>query len=117
MGFFNRRPAPAAADTTTATGTTHREKKPGMFGRKEPRMTAHGSPSHNSRPTFGQWIKATALDIVTMAVMGAIGLGVYMADPAPSRSFAITFQDGEIVYPEFAYPLRNEARLTHTNSP
>jgi diacylglycerol diphosphate phosphatase/phosphatidate phosphatase len=108
MGFFNRRQqAPVAADTTTATGT-HHEKKGGMFGRKEPRMTSHGSPSWNSRPTFGQWIKATALDIVTMAVMGAIGLGVYMADPAPSRSFPITFSDGEIVYPEFAYPLRNE---------
>lgn len=31
-----------------------------------------------------------------------------MADPAPSRSFAITFSDGEVVYPEFAYPLRDE---------
>lgn len=108
MGFFNRRQAPVAADTTTATGA-HHEKKGGIFGRKEPRMTSHGSRSWNSRPTFGQWIKATALDIVTMAVMGAIGLGVYMADPAPSRSFPITFSDGEIVYPEFAYPLRNEA--------
>ena len=107
MGFFNRKPAPAAADTTAATGT-HHEKKAGMFGRKEPRLNGHGAPSYNSRPTFGQWIKATALDIVTMAVMGAIGLGVYMADPAPSRSFPITFQDGEIVYTEFAYPLRNE---------
>jgi diacylglycerol diphosphate phosphatase/phosphatidate phosphatase len=108
MGFFNRRTAPAAADTTTATGTHHQEKKAGMFGRKEPKMTSHGSPSHNSRPTFGQWIKATALDIITMAAMGAVGLGVYMADPAPSRSFPVIFQDGEIVYPEFAYPLRNE---------
>jgi len=43
-----------------------------------------------------------------MAAMGALGLGIYMADPAPSRSFPITFRDGEIVYPEFAYPLRNE---------
>lgn len=31
-----------------------------------------------------------------------------MAHPAPSRSFAVTFSDGEIVYPEFAYPLRDE---------
>jgi diacylglycerol diphosphate phosphatase/phosphatidate phosphatase len=106
MGFFNRRAAPVAADTTTATGT-HHEKKAGMFGRNEPKMTTHGAPSHNTRPTFGQWIKATWLDIITMAIMGAIGLGVYMADPAPSRSFPVIFQDGEIVYPEFAYPLRN----------
>jgi membrane-associated phospholipid phosphatase len=31
-----------------------------------------------------------------------------MARPAPSRSFAVTFSDGEIVYPEFAYPMRDE---------
>jgi membrane-associated phospholipid phosphatase len=31
-----------------------------------------------------------------------------MAHPAPSRSFAVTFSDGEVVYPEFAYPMRKE---------
>ncbi len=31
-----------------------------------------------------------------------------MAHPAPTRSFAVTFSDGEIVYPEFAYPMRKE---------
>ncbi|KAI2476253.1 phosphatidic acid phosphatase beta [Pyrenophora tritici-repentis] len=84
MAIFSKR----AADTT-ATGT--HEKMP-----------------HNTRPTFGQWVKATWLDIVTMAAMGAVGLGVYMADPAPSRSFPVIFSNGEIVYPEFAYPLRHE---------
>lgn len=88
MGLFNKRNDAAAADTTTATGT--HEKKPGIFARKN--GTGVGSAHHdgrpwNSRPTFGQWIKATALDIVSMAVLGAIGLGVYFADPAPSRSF------------------------------
>ncbi|EQL01490.1 PAP2 superfamily protein [Ophiocordyceps sinensis CO18] len=33
---------------------------------------------------------------------------VYNAHPAPSRSFAVTYSDGEVVYPEFAYPLRKE---------
>jgi len=41
-----------------------------------------------------------------MAAMGAIGLGVYMAPPAPTRSFPVYFNNGEIVYPQFAYPLR-----------
>jgi diacylglycerol diphosphate phosphatase/phosphatidate phosphatase len=50
-----------------------------------------------------------------MAIMGAIGLGVYMADPAPSRSFPVIFNDGEIVYPEFAYPLRNEVCCIHNH--
>ncbi|KAF2644621.1 acid phosphatase/Vanadium-dependent haloperoxidase [Massarina eburnea CBS 473.64] len=100
MGFLNRRPAAADTNTAAATGT-HHETKSGASHH-------NGTSAWNSRPTFGQWIKATALDIVTMAVMGAIGLGVYMARPAPSRSFPIQFQNGEIVYPDFAYPLRNE---------
>lgn len=28
------------------------------------------------RPSFGQWLKVTWLDIITMIIMGAIGLGV-----------------------------------------
>lgn len=43
-----------------------------------------------------------------MVCMGAIGLGVYEAKPAPSRSFPVYFENGEIVYPDFAYPLRYE---------
>jgi phosphoglycerol transferase MdoB-like AlkP superfamily enzyme len=30
------------------------------------------------------------------------------AAPAPSRSFPLFFQDGKVVYPQFAYPLRKE---------
>lgn len=35
-----------------------------------------GYYSMASRPSFGQWLKYTWLDIVTMVCMGAIGLGV-----------------------------------------
>ncbi|GAA6059530.1 hypothetical protein JCM10212_006028 [Sporobolomyces blumeae] len=58
------------------------------------------------RPTVGQWFKTYYVDLLTMAAIGAISLGVYEADPAPTRSFPITFSNGEIVYPQFAYPLR-----------
>ena len=60
------------------------------------------------RPTFSQWLRTYGPDILVMACMGAIGLGVYMAPPAPTRSFPIQFSDGEIVYPQFSYPLRKE---------
>ena len=33
-----------------------------------------------TRPTFGQWLKVTWLDLLTMVVLGAVGLGV--GDPA-----------------------------------
>jgi len=102
MGFFNRtRPAPGEPGVATQhqgvapTNGHHHNEKVGHRG-------------FGGMPSFGQWLKVTILDIVTMAVLGAIGLGVYFADPAPSRSFPILFRDGEIVYPEFAYPLRKE---------
>lgn len=75
------------------------------------------------------WGRMTWPDIVTMVIMGmfshchavchqpeltilkssgAIALGVYFAHPAPSRSFPIYVQDGEVIYPDFAYPLRSQ---------
>ncbi|KAF9942835.1 hypothetical protein BGZ75_001324 [Mortierella antarctica] len=92
MGCFSRKTHAAAQPAVSTTdGTGH-----------------HDLYSMQTRPKFGQWLKYTWLDILTMAIMGAVGLGVYMARPVPSRSFAVTFSDGEIVYPEFGYPLRKE---------
>ncbi|KAM0752350.1 acid phosphatase/Vanadium-dependent haloperoxidase [Meredithblackwellia eburnea MCA 4105] len=63
----------------------------------------------NSRPDTAVDVEtAPGTGKMTMAALGAIGLGVYSAEPAPTRSFAVTFRDGEIVYPQFAYPLRRE---------
>ncbi|KAG7452757.1 uncharacterized protein BT62DRAFT_925297 [Guyanagaster necrorhizus] len=42
------------------------------------------------------------------ALMGALGLGIYEASSAPSRSFPVYFQDGQVVYPQLAYPFRTE---------
>ncbi|KAL7414199.1 phosphatidic acid phosphatase type 2/haloperoxidase [Mrakia frigida] len=58
--------------------------------------------------SFGQWIRLWGPDLITMALMGALGLGLYESPPAPSRSFPIYFEDGQIVYPEYAYPMRKE---------
>ncbi|KAI6780790.1 uncharacterized protein J7T54_001098 [Emericellopsis cladophorae] len=101
MRFFNRN-----KETAPPAPPGHAHKADKIRTSKR----SHGREPYSmaKRPSFGQWLKCTWLDIVTMAVMGAIGLGVYMADPAPSRSFAVTFADGEIVYPQFAYPLRDE---------
>ncbi|KAK0609571.1 phosphatidic acid phosphatase type 2/haloperoxidase, partial [Bombardia bombarda] len=102
MGIFSRRPRDGP--TTTAAATTPTRKRAERHSRR-----GHFDPyTMTTRPTFGQWLKLTWLDIVSMAVLGAIGLGVYMAHPAPTRSFAVTFKDGEVVYPQFAYPMRKE---------
>jgi hypothetical protein len=74
---------------------------------------------------FTKWLRLYLVDLITMAIMGAAGLGVYrarklvlpcivdaLADPtpapAPSRSFPVFHTDGSIVYPEYAYPVRKE---------
>jgi len=92
MSFFTRKTHTTAQPTVNTTAANGH----------------HDIYSMQTRPKFGQWLKWTWLDILTMAVMGALGLGIYMARPAPSRSFAVTFSDGEVVHPEFAYPLRRE---------
>ncbi|CAL3969798.1 hypothetical protein PZA11_007626 [Diplocarpon coronariae] len=100
MNIFKRRPLdPASAEPAAVTTAAPQNEK---------RARGPTVMNMNSRPTFGQWLKVTWLDILTMAAMGMVGLGVYTAHPAPSRSFPVYFQDGEIVYPQFAYPLRNE---------
>lgn len=106
MGLFNKQTRQEPAQPRAA-----RPKRGGLFGGGKKNGTAHHAGAHYSmaqRPTFGQWLKFTWLDILTMAAMGALGLGVYMAHPAPTRSFAVQFSDGEVVHPEFAYPLRKE---------
>ncbi|KAL8388162.1 hypothetical protein RB599_003075 [Gaeumannomyces hyphopodioides] len=77
----------------------------GLFGRRRHPAEAY---SMAKRPRFGLWLKHTWLDILTMALLGALGLGVYMLRPVPNRSFAVAYANGEPVYPQFAYPLRKE---------
>ncbi|KAF6764679.1 prenyl diphosphate phosphatase [Ephemerocybe angulata] len=67
-----------------------------------------GSQTVRSPFRFGAWIRLHGLDIITMAALGAVALGVYFANPAPSRSFPIYNLDGSVIYPQFAYPLRKE---------
>jgi diacylglycerol diphosphate phosphatase/phosphatidate phosphatase len=81
---------------------SHREKK-----REKRALFDIDSGYYNRRPSFGQWLKFTWIDLLTFVIMGAIGLGVYEAHPAPTRSFPLTFRNGDVVYPEFAYPLRH----------
>lgn len=110
MGIFSRRPK-ANADSShpmdqNVAASTHDHQDEHPHSHKEKFNVDSGY--YNRAPSFGQWIKMTWLDILTMVFLGAVGLGVYRADPAPSRSFPLTFQDGEVVYPQFAYPLRHE---------
>ncbi|KAI0477561.1 acid phosphatase/Vanadium-dependent haloperoxidase [Xylariaceae sp. FL0804] len=100
MGFFNRKPREGPSPGPGHTGAA---PKHGHGHGHE-----HGAYSMSTRPSFGQWLKVTWVDILTMVCMGALGLGIYEAHPAPTRSFPVTFSDGEVVYPQFAYPLRDE---------
>ncbi|KAK1508921.1 PAP2 superfamily protein [Colletotrichum abscissum] len=56
------------------------------------------------RPPFMLWLKVTWLDILTMIIMGVIALVVFRAHPPAHRTFPVTFDNGEVVYPQFAYP-------------
>lgn len=83
MPFFNRRTAPADANTSSSvTGTREKHSRGNIMSSMDRRHkdkhtnTSYGTNAMYKRPSFGRWIKATGLDIVTMIIMGAIGLGV-----------------------------------------
>lgn len=67
MPLFGKRRAAkeeGSLPSTEADGHRHHKRSPAE------------SYSMSKRPSFGQWVKHTWLDIVTMAIMGALGLGV-----------------------------------------
>uniref|UniRef100_A0A914YKT3 Uncharacterized protein n=1 Tax=Panagrolaimus superbus TaxID=310955 RepID=A0A914YKT3_9BILA len=45
-------------------------------------------------------------DVLDFSVFYVLFFQIYLLKPAPERNFPITFKDGEIVYPDFAYPMR-----------
>lgn len=73
MGIFTRRPReqPVPVEGQVAGSTIASEKSSKHHGRRGPLILPY-----SSRPPFGQWLKATWLDILTMATMGAVGLVV-----------------------------------------
>lgn len=82
MRLFNRNKA-AAHDASPQMQTQNGEHN-GVGSRfsmgkgkgKGPSRRQKEPYSMASRPTFGQWLKCTWLDILTMIIMGALGLGV-----------------------------------------
>jgi hypothetical protein len=96
MGLFSRRAAPADTNITTAPGTVPSARNRPAYD--DPHLPVNPSTTRpvdkdverqsggrhhsthpntlSSRPTFGEWLKGTWLDILTMAILGALGLGV-----------------------------------------
>ena len=99
--LFSRR------DRSNNTNTTTHRRRNRSHSRSRRTPFDINSGHYNRRPSFGQWLKFTWLDILTMAILGALALGLNYAGPAPSRSFPVTFTSGDVVYPQFAYPLRH----------
>ena len=74
------------------------------------RIPSSSSPALGSTPNpASSSPRLNLVDLLTMAAMGAIGLGVYEAKPAPTRNFPIAVPGsgygtaaglGEVVYPQ-----------------
>ena len=72
MGLFTRR-AKADGSTLPTTNNNGRHHQPKTHEPFNPE-----SGIFNRRPTFRQWLSMTWLDILTMIILGAVGLGIYM---------------------------------------
>jgi diacylglycerol diphosphate phosphatase/phosphatidate phosphatase len=87
MGLFNKhtRQQPGTTGPAGTTGTSNGTSGGGFFGRRGGNRNTndHVNQSYSmmKRPSFGQWLKYTWLDLLTMVIMGAIGLGVSYSFP------------------------------------
>ena len=54
------------------------------------------------------YLRTFWMDYLAMAVLGALGLGIYFSRPPPDRVFPVYFRDGEVVNPEFTYPYQKD---------
>ncbi|KAL7747324.1 hypothetical protein RI367_007378 [Sorochytrium milnesiophthora] len=79
-----------------------------------PNTNGHGPAVASARRRHPQgwqgaaksYLRVYGADWLGILLMGALGLGIYYCRPVPNRLFPLQFQDGEVVYPQFAYPLR-----------
>lgn len=71
------------------------------------------------RPPFLEWLKVSAVDIVTIIIMAILSFVIFTREAVGHRMFPVTFSQtstnspsidssgsGDIVYPQFAYPHR-----------
>ena len=79
MGLFSKKTASTDANTAPAVGT-EKHGRNNIMSRKERKhgksRATYGDGTLNKRPKFGQWLKSTWPDILTMVIMGMLGLGV-----------------------------------------
>jgi len=89
MGLFTRSADAPVANTAPRGSIFSRREKPSVSTAGTQNINTTGvAPTSpyafvNRRPTFGGWFKTVWLDILTMAVMGVIGLGVMTSDNFP----------------------------------
>ncbi|KAG8753296.1 hypothetical protein FRC11_007546 [Ceratobasidium sp. 423] len=87
-----------------------------MSSRRTPQPDMDDAPQQTNKrhrafidhlPTIREYIQDTWLDLLVVICVGALALGLNTADNASTRQFPIIFrEDGDIVYPTFAYPRR-----------
>jgi len=58
------------------------------------------------RMTVWIYIRTFWMDYLLMGVLGSVALGVHSLQPASNRVFPVYFRNGEVVNPEFGYPLQ-----------
>jgi membrane-associated phospholipid phosphatase len=69
---------------------------------------SNSTRSRDESMTFRTYVFTFWMDYALMAIMGALGLGIYYLQPIPNRVFPVYFSDGQIANPEFSYPYQKD---------
>ncbi|KAL8408534.1 hypothetical protein RB594_007099 [Gaeumannomyces avenae] len=121
LAFLHRR-----RDDDGPTLPTHNRRTRRRASGQSTKTSLPETYSLRRRPTFMEWLRITLLDLITMAVLGALSLVVFRLQPPAHRTFPITFApserpgfgtispgSGDVVYPQFAYPYQDQFIPSH----
>ncbi|TLS27442.1 hypothetical protein PpBr36_04106 [Pyricularia pennisetigena] len=112
--MFRRRPRDNNESPELPTHNRHWRR--GRAGRDRVQVESY---TMKKRPPFLEWLKISALDIVTLIVMAVLSYVFFSREAVGHRTFPVTFTQsttsspsistrgsGDIVYPQFAHPYR-----------
>ena len=60
----------------------------------------------NKFPGFGQWLKSSWLDIITLGILKGVIVVLYRLPPVVQCTFPVTLLNGQVADPDFAFDCR-----------
>lgn len=99
------RPAPPEKASRSSSHSISKAFQHNLKKRPSSQSSSNTVPPANLNkfPGFGQWLKSSWLDIISMVMIKGLAFFLYTRPPAVERTFLVTLLDGRVADPDFAF--------------